>query len=133
MKPKKPARKTRFIVAVLVAALLIASLPVPALAATKSTSRHQRLKVSTSAAMDEWIDYAEGHGWKVCSKKVERGRYNSTIKIRVRRSGPSRKLVIKIKIHQPKRGAAKSRLFYRLSGHRGYRPIKRYALWALLR
>ena len=131
MKPKKPA--TRHIAAVLVVALLVMSLPAPALAATKSTSRHRRLKVSTSAAMDEWIDYAEGHGWKVCSKKVVRGRHNSTIKIRIRRSGPSRRLVIKIKIYQPKRGAAKQRLFYRPSGHRHYWSTTRDVLWALLR
>lgn len=126
-------RKTRFIVATILV-LLVMSLSTPVLASTKSTSRHQRLKVSTGAAMDEWVDYAEGHGWKVYSKKVvKRGRHDSVIKIRMRRSGPSRKVTIKIKVHQPKRGAAKVRLYTKLFSRHHYHCVTNEVLWALLR
>ena len=130
----KTTRKTRFVIAAILTVLLVMSLSAPVLASTRSTSRHQRLKVSTDAAMDEWVDYAEGHGWKVYSKKVVKcGRHDSVIKIRMRRSGPSRKVTIKIKVHQPKRGAAKVRLYWKLFPWHHYHHTTSGVLWAWLR
>jgi uncharacterized surface anchored protein len=130
----KTTKKTRFIIATILV-LLVMSLSTPVLASAKSTSRHQRLKASTAAVMDEWVDYAEGHGWKVYSKKVVKcGRHDSVIKIRMRRSGPSRKVTIKIKVHQPKRGAAKVRLYAKPFPRRHhYNRITNEVLWAWLR
>ena len=127
---KKISRIATILVAL---ALVVATLALPtsAYAATKA-SRRQQLKTSTKSELDDWVDYAKGHGWKIRSKRVKYNKYSSTITLKVKRSGPSRRMKVTIKLSQPKRGKTKIKL-YLTSSHARRRRVTRNELWAWLR